>query len=357
MTGMERNGAVSLDVIIPLYNEEAMIEPLTAELMHIFSPEALSRHKISRVRFILIDDGSQDRTAHALSIKINAGFPGVLYRLSRNFGHQNALCAGLDYSDADVTAVIDADLQDPPQLVLEMVDRWRDIYDVVYAERRTRKGSVTKRIGYWSFYRLVALLSEVSIPLDSGDFCLMDRKVVVALRELPENLRFIRGLRAWVGFSQTGLPYDRPERAAGRTKYSFSRLYKLATDGIASFSIRPLRIAQILAFSYFIVSVALLVGLLIGWLMKLSSPISPELLLVYFLIVSGNGALCLCVYILGAYVGRTYLEVKRRPNYVVQEVVQRASATRNLRPELAEHSNLAKAQASEASSDAPVEKH
>src|SRR5579862_9526992 len=138
---MDRRGPVSLDVIIPLYNEEAMVEPLTAELSRIFSAEALSQHGVSRIRYILIDDGSSDHTAAALSARIAAGFPGVLYRLSRNFGHQNALCAGLDRTDADVTAVIDADLQDPPQLVLQMADRWRDGFEVVYAERRTRKGS------------------------------------------------------------------------------------------------------------------------------------------------------------------------------------------------------------------------
>ena len=136
---MDRRGAVSLDVIIPLYNEEAMIEPLTAELSRVFSPEALSQHNVSRIRFVLIDDGSSDRTASVLSAKINDGFPGALYRLSRNFGHQNALCAGLDHSDADLTAVIDADLQDPPQLILQMIDCWREGHEVVYAKRRARK--------------------------------------------------------------------------------------------------------------------------------------------------------------------------------------------------------------------------
>jgi len=319
---MERSGAVSLDVIIPLFNEEAMVEPLTAELSRTFSPDALTKHNISRVRFVMIDDGSKDRTAAAISAKIAAGFPGVLIRLSRNFGHQNALCAGLDHCDADVTAVIDADLQDPPELVLQMVDRWREGFEVVYAERHTRKGSIIKRIGYWGFYRLVALLSDISIPLDSGDFCLMDRSVVNALRKLPENLRFIRGLRAWVGFRQTGLPYDRPERRAGETKYSFSKLYALATDGIASFSIRPLKIAQILAFSYFMFSAVLLTVLGIGWLTGMGSPVPPLMLITYLLIVSGNGAMCLCIYILGAYVGRAYLETKHRPMYIVQEVIQ-----------------------------------
>jgi len=324
---MHRRGPVSLDVIIPLYNEEAMIEPLTAELSRVFSQEALSQRGVSRIRYVMTDDGSSDRTATALSALISAGLPGVLYRFSRNFGHQNAVCAGLDHTDADVTAVIDADLQDPPELVMHMIDRWREGFDVVYAQRRTRKESAFKRIGYWGFYRLVRFLSDIDIPLDSGDFCLMDRKVVKALKDLPENLRFIRGLRAWVGFQQIGVPYDRPARHSGEAKYTIAKLYRLATDGIASFSIRPLRIAQILAFSYFILSAALTLYLFVVWLVGAALPVPLPMMIAYLLVVSGNGALCLCVYILGAYVGRTYLEVKRRPPYVIQEVIPQVDSS------------------------------
>ena len=323
---MNRSAPASLDVIIPLYNEEAMIELLTAELTRIFSPEALLKHNLSRVRFVMVDDGSHDATAAAVSAKIAAGFPAILCRLSRNFGHQNALCAGLDYADADVVAVIDADLQDPPELVLQMVDRWREGFHVIYAERRKRKESLFKRIGYWGFYRMIAVLSSVKMPLDSGDFCLMDRQVILALRRLPENLRFVRGLRAWVGFKQTGLAFDRPARKAGTTKYSFHKLYQLATDGIASFSIRPLKVAQVLSFSYFILSAALVGFLLVSLLFGQQFSIPPLMLITYLLIVSGNGALCLCVYILGAYVGRTYLEVKQRPVYIVEEVIHNAAS-------------------------------
>ena len=205
---------ITLDVIIPLFNEEEMIPALVAQLNDTFSPDNLIKHGIGDVRFLLVDDGSKDRSAELLAGHIRRGFRGELLRLSRNFGHQNALCAGLDYADADVVAVIDADLQDPPELILSMVDVWRQGHEVVYGERRKRKESVIKRIGYWGFYRLMAFLSDIAIPLDSGDFCIMDRKVVQALRKLPENLRFVRGLRAWVGFRQTGIPYDRPKRHA-----------------------------------------------------------------------------------------------------------------------------------------------
>ena len=319
---MDRSGAASLDIIIPLYNEEEMLELLAAELSRIFTAQALAERRLSRIRYLMIDDGSRDGTASAVSARIAQGFPAVLYRLSRNFGHQNAVCAGLDHADADLVAVIDADLQDPPELILQMVDRWREGSDVIYAERRKRKESALKRLGYWAFYRIVAHLSDVHMPLDSGDFCLMDRQVVRALAQLPENLRFVRGLRAWVGFRQTGIAFDRPARIAGRTKYSLGKLYKLATDGIASFSIRPLKLAQLLSFSYFMLSMGITIWLLVQLLWGHQSSVSPWTLLTYLLIVSGNGALCLCVYILGAYVGRTYLEVKQRPPYILREIVR-----------------------------------
>ena len=315
---VQNSRAVSLDVIIPLFNEEEMIEALVAQLNTVFSPANLDQYGIGRVRFLIVDDGSRDRSAELLSAHIRHGFRAELLRLSRNFGHQNALCAGLDHADADVVAVIDADLQDPPELILDMIALWRQGHEVVYGQRRKRKESLFKRVCYWSFYRMIAFLADISIPLDSGDFCIMDRQVVEALRKLPEHLRFIRGLRAWVGFRQTGLPYDRPARRAGATKYSLGKLYRLATDGVASFSIRPLKVAQVLAFSYFVLTVAIMAVLFFGWLSQRHIE-SPAMLIAYLLIVSGNGALCLCVYILGAYVGRSYLEAKARPAYILRE--------------------------------------
>jgi dolichol-phosphate mannosyltransferase len=245
----------------------------------------------------------------------------VVYRLSRNFGHPNAVSAGLDHADADVVAVLDADLQDPPELVLEMLDRWRKGVDVVFAQRRKRKEGVFKRAGYWAFYRLVSLLSDLEIPLDSGDFCLMDRRVVDAMRALPERLRFPRILRTWVGFKQAGIEYDRPERAAGKTKYNFWRLYQLATDGIASSSIRLLRVAQLFSFSFAVLTAILLVGLLFAIGSHADEPESLLILGGLILIAGGNFVITTYLYILGAYVGRTYLEAKGRPPYLIMEVV------------------------------------
>lgn len=311
----------TLEVIIPVFNEAEVLPHLLARLADAFSPARLAAHGLARARLLFVDDGSSDATAAMIAGRIAAGLDARLVRFSRNFGHQAAVCAGLDAADADAVAIIDADLQDPPELLLEMADRWRAGADVVYARRRRRKGNPLKRVAYWGFYRLVAFLSDVRLPLDSGDFSLVDRRVVLAMRRLPERLRFPRGLRAWVGFRQEPFDYDRPERLAGTTKYAWAKLYRLATDGIASMSTRPLQAAQLASFFFGLLTVAFLVMLLGGWLVSPSSVPTP-FLIAYVLIATGNALLSFCIYILGAYVGRTYLEVKGRPTYLVMEVVE-----------------------------------
>ena len=217
--------ALSLDLVIPIYNEAEVLELLFRTLHDTFSRANLDSRSVSRVRYLFVDDGSSDRSAQIVLEQIRAGAPAVLYRLSRNFGHANAICAGLDHSSADLVAFLDADLQDPPAVVLEMVDKARDGYNVVFGLRRKRKENVFKRAAYWTFYRLVALLSDIKIPLDSGDFCLVDRRVVDALRALPEKLEYPRVLRAWVGFRQTGQePIDRGGRPGSRSTRSGSSI-------------------------------------------------------------------------------------------------------------------------------------
>ncbi len=319
---------LSLDIIIPVFNEEAMIDLLITRLNTAFAPAVCQAHGLGPVRVIFVDDGSRDTTATLLADHIQrglsggAGFSGVLLRLSRNFGHQPALSAGLDACDADLVAVLDADLQDPPELILDMAARLRQGYDVAYALRQDRKDSLPKRLGCWAFYRLTALLSEIDVPLDTGDFCLMTRRVVLAMRSLPERLRFQRVLRAYVGFRQVGVEYNRPDRAAGKTKYSWKRLYRLATDGIASASIRPLRLAQSLAILCFLLSALVVLGF-IFYRDRIARIEVVDLLFILLVVtVSGFGMLMLALYILGAYIGRTYLEVKARPGYLVMERVQ-----------------------------------
>jgi dolichol-phosphate mannosyltransferase len=308
----------TLDVVIPLCNEEAVLGELLASLRSAFSESSLRQAGIGSVHYVFVDDGSVDRSAEILGEAIAAGLPATLYRLSRNFGHQNAVSAGLDFSRGDAVAVMDADLQDPPELVPEMLKKWREGFDVVFAQRRRRKENVFRRAGAWLFYRAVAFLADIRIPLDSGDFCLVDRRVVDVVRALPERLRFPRGLRAWAGFRQTGIGYDRPPRRAGRSKYGIARLYKLATDGVVSSSIRPLQVAQVASVSFLLVSVVA-AGLLLFRPSGLAIP--PVALAGFLLIALGNFVQVFCIYLLGAYVGRTYLEVKGRPPYVLMEVI------------------------------------
>ncbi|HEY7291247.1 MAG TPA: glycosyltransferase family 2 protein [Vicinamibacterales bacterium] len=313
--------ALTLDLVIPLYNEADIVDLLFQTLDETFCAENLTPRQIASVRYLFVDDGSSDQTARMVSERIRAGASAALFRLSRNFGHANAISAGLDHATADLVAVLDADLQDPPAVVLEMIDRTRDGYDVVYGQRRRRQENFVKRAGYWVFYRLVAFLSDVKIPLDSGDFCLMNRRVIVALRDLPERLRYPRILRAWVGFRQIGVEYDRPGRQAGSSKYTAAKLYRLATDGIAAASIRPLKIAQLSSFLFGLVAAGLTLLFILMLAGQGQSAISMPFLLISLLIASGHALTMLCLYVFSAYLGRLYLEVKGRPAYIIMEQV------------------------------------
>jgi dolichol-phosphate mannosyltransferase len=320
----------SIDIVIPVFNEEEVFEALWKRLSGCFSPEAAARHGLGAVRFIFVDDGSRDQTAKLISEKIAAGASITLVRLSRNFGHQCALTAGLDQSNADLVAIIDADLQDPPELILEMAKKIGDGFDVVYGERRRRKGNPLKTFLYWAYYRILRFLSDVEIPVDAGDFCVLTREVLLALRSLPEKLRFSRGLRSWVGFRQAAFPYDRPRRALGHTKYSLGKLYQLATDGIASMSIQPLRVIQgTLVLS--LLATFLFVMLVVAQFLRLEheDPMSLWFLGAYLLVAFTSSLQIACLYIMAAYVGRTYLEVKSRPAYIVKEIVPRKDQTKS----------------------------
>jgi glycosyltransferase involved in cell wall biosynthesis len=316
----------SLDIVIPVYNEAEVLDLLFEALDSTFSLAALAERGLSEVRYILVDDGSSDDSARIISEKIRGGARAVMIRLSRNFGHASAISAGLDHSSADLVALIDADLQDPPAVVLDMVERARAGYDIVFGQRRNRKEGVLKRLGYWSFYRVIAALSDIDIPLDSGDFCLLTRRVVAAMHDLPERLRYPRVLRAWVGFPQAGVEYERPRRQAGNTKYTVGRLYRLATDGIAAASIRPLKVAQLSSFLFggMAAVLTLVFGLALAGGIQIT--VSHPILLASLLIAASNTLIMLVLYVLSAYIGRMYLEVKGRPPYMVMERVERQHA-------------------------------
>jgi glycosyltransferase involved in cell wall biosynthesis len=308
-------GATTLDIIIPFYNEEEVLAQLIERLQMVFADSETARLRLSRVRYIFVDDGSQDRSAQIVAEHIRGGVPAILYRLSRNFGHQPAVVAGLDHASADLVAVIDADLQDPPEEIVPMIAKWREGFDVVYGMREKRKEDALKKLGYY--------LSEGLIPRDSGDFCLMDKRVVAAIRSLPEHLRFIRGLRAWVGFPNVAHIYERTGRAAGAPKYSFKTLYRLATDGLTASSIRPLKVAQVLAIIFFLISGVIAVTVVYRLLSTDASHAELSLSYLQLLLTSTTGfAILFCLYIMSAYIGRTYLEAKGRPSYILMETVE-----------------------------------
>ncbi len=302
-----------LSVVVPCYNEEAVISDTCARLQALGdSLDGLD------AELIFVEDGSRDRTRQILRELAARDRRVKLILFARNFGHQTAVTAGLDAARGDAVVIIDADLQDPPEVVHDMVARWREGYDVVYGTRTERPGeSWFKLATARAFYRLLNRLSDVPIPLDTGDFRLMSRLVVDTLRAMPERDRFIRGMVSWVGSRQTAVPYRRAERAAGASNYPLSKMLKFAMDGILSFSIKPLQLS--VALGMFSASVAL-IGIIYALVLRIFTDIWVEgwtalMLAVLFI----GGAQLISVGVLGEYVGRIYNEVKHRPLYVVQE--------------------------------------
>ena len=314
-----RDGVATISVLAPCFNEEAALPVLYRVLTETFSAfPGLS------LQLVFVDDGSTDRTG-AILAQLAVGDPRVhVITLSRNFGHQPALSAGLRYATGDAVIVCDADLQDSPEIMPAMIEKWRRGADVVYAVRVHRDAGLFKRMAYNAFYRILSAASEIDIPIDSGDFSLMDRQVVDAINALPERNRFVRGLRAWVGYRQQALPYDRPARTLGRTKYSLARLTRLAFDGIFDFSTKPL--TMIFVFGL-VVSVASLTGFLfflahriIGFKIYGHSPEEvPGITSVVLALFFFGGVQLLAIGVLGEYIGRIYREVKQRPVAVVKE--------------------------------------
>jgi dolichol-phosphate mannosyltransferase len=244
-----------------------------------------------------------------------------IVNLSRNFGHQTAITAGLDYASGDIVAIMDSDLQDPPEVLPAFFQKQREGYDVVYAIRKNRKEGVLKKAAYTIFYRLLQRIANINIPLDSGDFCVISRRALNTLKSIPERNRFLRGLRGWIGFKQIGMEYDRDKRFAGEAKYTFSKLLKLAFDGFVSFSYMPLRLASILGL---IVSALSFIGILIIFYLSFltSKTLSvPGWASVAVIILFLGGVQLVTIGIIGEYIGRVYDEVKQRPLYVVQDVI------------------------------------
>ncbi|KAB0241893.1 glycosyltransferase [Microcystis aeruginosa EAWAG127a] len=301
-------------LIIPIYNEEETIPELYRRISDVM--DSLD----DSVELILINDGSCDRSLNLMR-ELQARDARVCYiSLARNFGHQAAVTAGLNFARGQVIVVLDADLQDPPELIPKMIESWQAGYHVVYAQRTKRKKeSWFKRLTAYVFYRLLRKLADVDIPADTGDFCLMDRQVVEVLNSMPERNRYIRGLRAWIGFRQTAVKFERDPRFAGEVKYTFKKSLALAINSLVSFSRIPLRLATYLGL--FSALIALLMALLVLY-WRLQQPESPVtglatiLIAVFFL----GSVQLISIGILGEYIGRIYEEVKGRPAYTIAEI-------------------------------------
>jgi dolichol-phosphate mannosyltransferase len=305
-------GSGTLSVVVPVLNEEDNIAELVRRLK-----AALDGGLPFDV--IFVDDGSTDRTRRLLGA-LHGEDPRIKsIHLARTFGHQAAISAGLQAATGDAVVVMDGDLQDAPEVVPQLVARWLDGDDVVYAIRQSREASWIMRVAYHVFYRVLARISAIELPLDSGDFSLMDRRVVDVLNAMPERTRFVRGMRGWAGFRQSGVPCARAGRFAGRTKHTYRTLVRLALDGFFAFSRTPLQLAS--AFGIVASGAAFLIALaLVLVSLARGVPFHGSTALVVALLFLG-GVQLICLGILGEYVGRIYDEVRARPPFVVAAVV------------------------------------
>jgi len=304
----------TLSVVAPCFNEEGVLHELYRRISQVLDSSGESWE------LVLVNDGSRDRTPEIMRELHVQDERVKVVDFARNFGHQIAVTAGMDYARGDAVVLIDADLQDPPELILEMLTKWRAGYEVVYAIRAERKGETWfKEFTAKAFYRIIYKITDIEIPMDTGDFRLMDRKVVDALKTMHEKHRFMRGMSVWVGFRQTGVKYVRAERYAGETKYPLKKMLKFAMDGITSFSYFPLQLATYIGF---VAALLAVFGIIVTIILRLSGSHAflgqaTTLVSVLFL----GGVQLICLGILGEYLGRIYDEVKGRPLYIVREAL------------------------------------
>ena len=302
-----------LSVVVPVFNEEGNLAELHRRLAAVL-PSVVDSWEI-----VFVDDGSRDRSWQLIR-DLAAADPHVRgVRFSRNFGHQMAFAAGLDHARGDAVVIMDADLQDPPELIPELVARWREGHEVVYAVRTRREGeTLFKKLTASVFYRLLRRITQVEIPVDTGDFRLMGRRALEAFRRLPERHRFTRGLVAWVGFSQVGVPYARAARKAGETNYPLRKMLRFAVDAITSFSHVPLQLATWLGFLTSLFAFAYIVVVVVLKFVGISWPGYTSLMAAILFL---GGVQLVMIGLLGEYLGRVYDEVKGRPLYLVQDTV------------------------------------
>ncbi len=304
-----------LSIVIPVFNEEENLPTLHARLTHTLTEQGLD------YEILFVDDGSHDHSPELLR-RLEETDPRVfVVEFARNFGHQVAISAGLEHSRGRVVCIMDADLQDPPEVLHMFLAKWQEGWEVVYAIRTERKEWWGKRLAYAGFYRLLQRVANIDIPLDAGDFCIMDRKVVDMLVRMPERNRFVRGIRSWVGFKQIGVPYERQARHAGTPKYTLRKLIYLALDGLISFSHMPLRIITVMGFTVSVLSFLVASFYIIKkFTLGTGVPGFTTLVVSIFFLA---GIQLMTIGVIGEYIGRISDEVKRRPLYVARRVTRR----------------------------------
>ena len=305
-----------ISVVIPMYYEEEV-----ANECYNRTKEVLESLKQYDYEIIFINDGSKDKTLEILEAIANKDNKVKVISLSRNFGHQAAVTAGLKFTTGDAVVIMDADMQDPPEVIKEMIELWEQGNEVIYAKRKARKGETPfKLFTAKMFYNVLNGLSDVEIPKDTGDFRLADRKVIDVINSLPEHNKFLRGLFSWVGFKQIPLEYERKERLAGKTKYPLKKMIKLASDGITSFSTKPLKILGLLGCISIFISIIILIYALISYIFKLNQLAAGWTSLMVTITFLG-GMQLLSVWLIAEYIGKIYDESKGRPEYIIDKKI------------------------------------
>ena len=315
--------AKSITYLIPVLDEESNIENIVSRIKSVFRLNGLESYEI-----IFVDDGSKDNTLLMIKELIKKGHPIKCISLTRNFGHQAALTAGFQYAQGDLIAVLDGDLQDPPEIINDFINYINSGYEVVYGIRTKRKESFYKKISYKFFYKILSTLSYIDIPLDTGDFCLITRLALEKINKLPEKNRFIRGIRAYIGLNQIGVEYERQARYKGYPKYTLSKLLKLASDGIFNFSDKPLKLTSALGFLLSILSLFLMISLIIQNIFSIEIlGYSPGDIPGYSSLIISNiflsGIQLFALGIFGEYISRIFLETKNRPSFLIREIIDK----------------------------------
>ena len=300
-------------VVVPMYNEEAVVCETYKRLTGVMEKTGYT------YEIVFVNDGSRDKTAALINEICDRDKRVKLIDFSRNFGHQIAITAGMDYSSGQCVVVIDGDLQDPPELIPEMIEKWKSGFDVVYGKRISRKGETFfKKFTAAAYYRFLRSMTDVNIPVDTGDFRLIDRKVCDALKQVRERNRYVRGLISWLGFRQTAIEFEREERFAGETKYPLKKMLSFAWDGITSFSVKPLELLGVagvaITVGSLLISLYSALAHLFGWSFRGWSALMGSLWFIAGMLLTAQG-------ILGAYIGKIYAEVKDRPRYLVETIL------------------------------------